>query len=75
MSEQAGPSEEFKCGYTAGYDQAQFDLTQGSDQRTLEDDFAMAALVNCSDHIGNPKDMAEAAYEIARAMLTAREGK
>lgn len=39
----AGPSEDFKCGYTAGYDQAQFDLAQGVEPRTLRDEFAVQA--------------------------------
>ena len=43
-----------------------------SGHKTLLDEFAMAALVNCSGHIGCPKEMAAAAYEIGRAMMKER---
>lgn len=84
MSESNGPSEDFKCGYTAGYDQAQFDLAQGSDPRTLRDEFAVQAfgpiLAFKIAQFGHPcepvyRDAAKEAYNAAdRAMLTAQGG-
>lgn len=58
------------------HDLQRFVLSLSADERqpkTIRDEFAMAALVNCADHIGNADDMAKEAYAIADAMLAARQ--
>lgn len=75
----AGTSDDYRSGYTAGYDQAQFDLAQASDPRTLRDELAIEYARPFLIERGKPEGwevmVSKDAYTFADAMLTAREGK